>query len=158
MNVPSIGGVNPAGAVAAMFGAGSSGNVSNVGSGVLPGTDGAGAIAGSDLSGLSNAYRNQVLGSDASTLTNGIGGVPDVTGTQQTAGGQAFGSILDGLQNVANLDSTASTAAINASTGSLNDISDYVIAANQAQVATELTTTLRDKALDSFNEIMRMSL
>ncbi len=35
---------------------------------------------------------------------------------------------------------------------------DYVIAATQAQLATQLTTTVRNKALDAFNEIMRMPL
>ena len=40
----------------------------------------------------------------------------------------------------------------------LTDVHDYVIAATQAQLATELTTTVRNKALDAFNEIMRMPL
>ena len=33
---------------------------------------------------------------------------------------------------------------------------DYVIAATQAELTTELTVTLRNKALEAFNEIMRM--
>jgi flagellar hook-basal body complex protein FliE len=73
--------------------------------------------------------------------------------------GADFGSMVgNGLQHVENLDQMASTKAIAAATGDLNDVHDYVIAATEAQTATELTTTLRNKAMDSFNQIMGMSL
>jgi flagellar hook-basal body complex protein FliE len=66
--------------------------------------------------------------------------------------------IGEGLKRVEGLDITASTKAVQAATGDLTDVHDYVIAAQEAQTATELTTTLRNKALESFNEIMRMPL
>jgi flagellar hook-basal body complex protein FliE len=45
-----------------------------------------------------------------------------------------------------------------AATGDLQDVHDYVIAATSMQTATELTTTVRNKALEAFSEIMRMQL
>ena len=43
-----------------------------------------------------------------------------------------------------------------AATGDLSAIHDYTLAATEAQVATQLTVAVRNKALDAFNEIMRM--
>ena len=73
--------------------------------------------------------------------------------------GDSFGKALgQGLQQVENLDTTAQTKAIGAATGDLSDVHDYVIAAVQAQTAVELTTTLRNKALESFQQIIGMQL
>ena len=75
------------------------------------------------------------------------------------ARGDSFGALIsNGIGSVESLNQNAQTQAVRAATGDLTDIQDYVIAANKAQIATELTTTLRNKALDSFNEIMRMPL
>ena len=70
-----------------------------------------------------------------------------------------FGNlVVDSLGKVESLDRTAQSKAIQAATGDLTDVHDYVIAATEAQTATELTTTMRNKALEAFNEIMRMPL
>jgi flagellar hook-basal body complex protein FliE len=75
-----------------------------------------------------------------------------------TRGADFAQAIGNGLQQLEGLDRTAADSAIKAATGDLTDVHDYVIAATQAQVATELTTTIRNKALEAFNEIMRMPL
>jgi flagellar hook-basal body complex protein FliE len=118
---------------------------------------GAIGAGGVNLSQLAQMYQQQV------TSGNGTGAA---TSAATTAPGQAaatrgadFASALgNGLQQVENLDKTAASKAVQAATGDLTDVHDYVIAASQAQTATELTTTLRNKALDSFNDIMRMPL
>ena len=70
-----------------------------------------------------------------------------------------FGQVVgNGLSSLESLDRTASTKAVQAATGDLTDVHDYVIAATKMQTATELTTTVRNKALEAFNEIMRMPL
>jgi flagellar hook-basal body complex protein FliE len=117
------------------------------------GDTGAGAV---NLSQLAELYRQQV--------TAGVG--DDSSAAATTAPGKAaavrsadFASMIgDGLNQVSSLDNTAASKAIQAATGNLTDVHDYVIAATQAQTAVELTTTLRNKAMDSFNEIMRMPL
>ncbi len=73
--------------------------------------------------------------------------------------GADFASAIgDGLTALESLDRTAATRAVQAATGDLNDVHDYVIAATSLQTATELTTTVRNKALEAFSEIMRMPL
>jgi flagellar hook-basal body complex protein FliE len=113
------------------------------------------AIAGVGAMGVSQLaqlYQQQVT---AGTPVGGDSTAARAAGTRGTEFTQAIG---DGLQQLETLDRTAATKATEAATGSLRDVSDYVIAATQAQTATELTTTVRNKALDAFNEIMRMPL
>ena len=111
---------------------------------------GVGAV---NLGQLAQIYRTQVAG--------GVQGTGATAGTDAAAAtrGADFGNVVkNGLQNLEQLDKTAQGKAIQAATGDLTDIHDYVIAATQAQTATELTTTVRNKALEAFNEIMRMPL
>jgi flagellar hook-basal body complex protein FliE len=113
--------------------------------------------SGMDLSKLAELYQQQVLeaGTDRASAVAGSSAVDPAASIR----GADFASMIgDGLRRVEGLDLTASTKAIQAATGDLTDVHDYVIAAQEAQVATELTTTLRNKALESFNEIMRMPL
>lgn len=122
---------------------------------------GIGGIGGGiNLSQLAEAYRAQVAsaGSKATDAANvaATGSAPAQAAANRSA--DFASAIGNGLNQVENLDRTAAGKAIQAATGDLNDIHDYVIAATQAQVATELTTTVRNKALEAFNEIMRMPL
>ena len=43
-------------------------------------------------------------------------------------------------------------------TGQLTDIQDYMIAANKAEIATQLTVAVRNKAVEAFNQIMNMQV
>jgi flagellar hook-basal body complex protein FliE len=126
---------------------------------------GVGGVGGVNLSQLAQLYRQQVL--SGNTTGGGVAGAAASTGVAGAAadGGTAaargadFGrSISDGLNRVEDLDRSAANKATQAATGDLKDVQDYVITAMQAQTATELTTTVRNKALDAFNEVMRMPL
>lgn len=78
-------------------------------------------------------------------------------GAAVSTGGAQFASALGhGLESLQQSQSTADDLAVQAATGDLTDVHDFMIASTQAQLATELTVTLRNKALDAFNEIMRM--
>jgi flagellar hook-basal body complex protein FliE len=71
--------------------------------------------------------------------------------------GESFAAALGrGLENVQQLQSSADGLAVQAATGDLQDVHDYTIAATKAQLATELTVAVRNKAVESFNDIMRM--
>lgn len=70
-----------------------------------------------------------------------------------------FGTLLSqGIENLQGLHDRADQLAVQAATGDLNAIHDYTITATEAGVATQLTTAVRNKALEAFQEIMRMSI
>jgi flagellar hook-basal body complex protein FliE len=115
-----------------------------------------GGVGGVNLAQLTQTYRQQVVGgADGAARVAAAGGVDPGTAARGADFADAIGR---GLQQVDALDRSAASKAVQAATGDLTDIHDYVIAATQAQTATELTTTVRNKALDAFNEIMRMPL
>ncbi len=91
---------------------------------------------------------------------SGVGGVTglDAAGPAGAAGSsEAFGTKLtQGLEEVQALHGKADDMAVQAATGDLTDVHDYMIAASKASTATQLTVALRNKALEAFSEIMRM--
>jgi flagellar hook-basal body complex protein FliE len=131
---------------------------------------GVGGVGGVDLGQLAQLYRQQVLSGDPSAGASASAGVGGGSASAQVGATAAAGAtagtpgtdfattIGDGLRQVENLDRSAAGKATLAATGDLKDVQDYVITAMRAQTATELTTTVRNKALDAFNEIMRMPL
>lgn len=71
--------------------------------------------------------------------------------------GTGFAAILAGaVDTVQSTSSTSKELAIKAVTGDLKDIHNATIASTQAAVVLELTAAVRNKAVDAFNEIMRM--
>jgi flagellar hook-basal body complex protein FliE len=122
-----------------------------------------GGVGGVNLSQLAALYRQQVAdGAAAQSVAGRAGAGQGAQGAQAAAAADRSASFTDaigqGLNQVDALDRTAADQAVKAATGDLTDVHDYVIAATQAQVATELTTTVRNKALEAFNDIMRMPL
>jgi flagellar hook-basal body complex protein FliE len=78
-------------------------------------------------------------------------------GAGTSSSGADFGAVLtQGLQRLQQVQDTADDLAVQAATGRLTDVHDYMIAATEASLATSLTVAVRNKALESFNEIMRM--
>ena len=93
------------------------------------------------------------------TGTFPVTGLANSAGTQATtpSSGASFDNVLSGIDQLQQAQSTADNLAIQAVTGQLDDIHDYTIAAAKAALQTELTAAIRNKAVDAFNEIMRMS-
>jgi flagellar hook-basal body complex protein FliE len=85
---------------------------------------------------------------------------PSPTPTPATqAAGQAFGDmVLDGLDRLEAVQDKADQLSVQAATGSLENIHDYTLAATEASVTTQLTVAVRNRALEAFNEIMRMPI
>jgi flagellar hook-basal body complex protein FliE len=87
---------------------------------------------------------------------NGVSGAATAA-TPEAA--QSFGDLVaSGLDNVQQAQSSADSLAQQAATGDLTDLHDYMIASTQAQLATDLTVSVRNKAVEAFNEIMRMQV
>jgi len=74
-------------------------------------------------------------------------------GATDGAFASTLASSVDSLQA---MQSKSSDLAIKAVTGNLSDVHDYTIAATESAVAMELTATVRNRAVEAFNEIMRM--
>jgi flagellar hook-basal body complex protein FliE len=71
----------------------------------------------------------------------------------------SFSDVLQGyLKNVDNTIKESSTLTTKAVTGEIDNIHDVTIASQKAKLALELTVTIRDKAVESYQEIMRMQL
>ena len=87
--------------------------------------------------------------------------LPPVSATTASTGAAKAdfgGMVSQGLEKLQSLQSTSDQLAVQATTGDLTDIHDYMIAANEATVATQLTVAVRNKAVEAFTEIMRMQM
>jgi flagellar hook-basal body complex protein FliE len=103
------------------------------------------------ISGFTPYAAPQVGSTESTPLSTGT---KDVTGS-----GKAFGSmVLDGLDRLERVQDTSDQLAVKAATGDLTAIHDYTIAATEANVTTQLTVAVRNKAVEAFNEIMRMQV
>lgn len=83
------------------------------------------------------------------------GGLNRATGTSD----KSFGQLLsDAVDNVNTLQKQAVQASTDLATGKIEDISQVVIAAEKATVALQLTIQIRNKVLESYQEMMRMQV
>ncbi len=96
---------------------------------------------------------------------SGIAGVPAITQPFPTTAvsnaaspsSSAFGSVLtSAVENLQSVQQTSSQLAVAAVTGDLTDIHRATIASTRAAVTLELVSTVRNKGVEAFNEIMRM--
>jgi flagellar hook-basal body complex protein FliE len=75
------------------------------------------------------------------------------------AGASGFGqSLTKALEGLQALQTNADNLAVQAATGDLTNVHDYMIAATEASLATELTVAVRNKAVEAFNQIMNMAV
>jgi flagellar hook-basal body complex protein FliE len=97
----------------------------------------------------------------------GVGGVEAVkglkglTGTDETTATEGpnadFTSLLaKGLESVQASQAKADDLAVKVADGTLADPAQYTMAANEAALGFQLTLAVRNKAVEAFQEIMRM--
>jgi flagellar hook-basal body complex protein FliE len=109
----------------------------------LPATGQVGWTGGAGAAGAGGA-----AGADVATGAAGaVAGAPHF--------GQSLVKALDGLQGA---QTKADGLAVQAATGDLTNVHDYMIAATELSLATELTVAVRNKAVESFNSIMSMGI
>lgn len=73
--------------------------------------------------------------------------------------GTSFASMLaDQLDAVSAAQNKADNLAVQAATGDLQSIQDFTIASTEAQLLTQLTVNVRNRAVEAFNDIMRMQV
>lgn len=83
------------------------------------------------------------------------GAAGGATNAAQAGSGSSFAA---GLQQVADLQATADQAATKVATGDAADIHQFMAAASKASLAMELTVAVRDKAVEAYQEVMRMQV
>jgi flagellar hook-basal body complex protein FliE len=106
----------------------------------------------SPISGVTSA----LAGISGLTGTTGIAGATG-TSAAQSSSGSDFASILaSSVDQLQATQTNADSLATQAATGDLTDVHDYMIASNEASLATEMTVTIKNQAVGAFNEIMRM--
>lgn len=110
-----------------------------------------------------NGASNSVPATDISgMLTQGIGALGGGSATSAVqaptnADGSTFADVLTAsIGQLQGLQKTSDTMATQAATGDLQDVHDYMIAASEARLATEAVVTIKNKAVEAFNDIMRM--
>lgn len=111
-----------------------------------------GPISSSLTSAMAGAMPSAVAGAAATT--------PAIqrmtTAGAQASSGDFAASLAGAVDHLQQLQSTSNQLAVQAVTGNLDDIHNATIAATRAEVTLELASTVRNKAVDAFNEIMRM--
>jgi len=87
--------------------------------------------------------------------------VPSVPSTPSigSTGGSGFsGSLAGAVDQLQAVQARSDTLAVQASTGQLANPHDYLLASTEASLSLQLTVAVRNKALEAFNEIMRMPI
>jgi len=109
----------------------------------------------SPISGISFAM--PTIGLAGITDVAGVSGIAASSSTGSTSGASAFAPALAVQLHSRNAGQrTADSLALAASTGDLQDAHDYMIASNEARLATDTVVTLKNSAIAAFTEIMRM--
>lgn len=90
-------------------------------------------------------------------------GVSEATGADAIgAGGDVaggFGNLFtDSLKQASNAQSASDTLTADAITNGTGDLTGVMAAMTEAQLSTQLTVALRNKAVEAFNDVMRMQL
>ena len=85
-------------------------------------------------------------------------GRPQPSTPAGTTTGPTQASFAEGLAAVEGLAGAEKAAATGLATGSLTDVHAYTVAAAKSSLAVEMTTAVRNRAVDAFQEIMRMQV
>lgn len=92
-----------------------------------------------------------------------VGGLANLTATQATTSttatsatsGQSFASVLDSV-NGAGMQ--ADQMATQLATGQLSDVATFMSASTKAELAVSMAVAVRNRAVDAYQEIMRMQV
>ena len=99
------------------------------------------------------------LSSLPASVTAGLFAPAKTSDASDTAAGPSFGQMLQSaLGQVSGLQDHAAQMTTAFAQGKTGDIHSVMIASEQATMALQLTTQIRNKAVDAYQEVMRMSM
>ena len=103
-------------------------------------------------------FSGQVGWTGAAAPAGATTALPEATAAAAN-GSQGFGhSLTHALESLQASQAKADGLAVQAATGDLTNVHDYMIAATEASLATQLTVAVRNKAVEAFNQIMNMAV
>lgn len=79
-------------------------------------------------------------------------------GAASPSGGSFADTLTKAIDDVANSNAEVDRLSVQAATGDLRAAHDLTIAASEAQLLTQLTVEVRNRAVEAFNDIMRMQV
>ncbi len=91
-------------------------------------------------------------------LVGGIGELTGRTKTSETSSSLFKDIFQDAIQNVRDTQADLEDKQYLLATGQLDDVHTVPIAAAKAQLSVELLVQLRNKAVEAYNELMRISI
>lgn len=100
-------------------------------------------------------------GFDAAAGAGRVGtpGSPQVGGADRIGGGQDFGETLrKGIEAVSNAEHSADEVAQSIATGGPAEIHDLMVATSKASLSVDLLVQVRNRAVEAYQEIMRMQV
>lgn len=90
--------------------------------------------------------------------TNTLPRVPAQQAAEKNGAASFSSALMNAAQQVNSLQLNAADQARNFVLGQSSDIHSVMIASQKATVALELTTQVRNKVLDAYQEVMRMTM
>lgn len=93
-----------------------------------------------------------------------IGGMPTFpqlgeVGVRNTPAPSGFGELLsNSLHEISAMEQRADAMAVDIATGGSTKVHEMMIATTESALAVDLLVAVRDRALEAYNEIMRMQL
>jgi flagellar hook-basal body complex protein FliE len=105
------------------------------------------------------AIANGVTGvAGVSGISNDLGGVGSVSGSG-SGGGGGFGSMLtDAISSLNDSQNAASSDSVALATGKATDVTSVVTDVEKANLEMQLAVQVRNKAVDAYEELMRMQI
>jgi flagellar hook-basal body complex protein FliE len=91
-------------------------------------------------------------------IVTGVGATPFVPPAVSSPSGASPSAFTESLNSVTKLTGSADQLAEGVATGSLTDVHQFTAAAAKAQLGVELTVALRNRAVEAYQEIMRMQV
>jgi flagellar hook-basal body complex protein FliE len=97
-----------------------------------------------------------VGGVDALTRVTEMGAATGPQAANGTSGTDFAGILSQGLESVQASQTKAADLAVQVANGTLADPAQYTMASTEAALGLQLTMAIRNKAVEAFQEIMRM--
>jgi flagellar hook-basal body complex protein FliE len=95
---------------------------------------------------------------NSTSATSSVNSAAGTSGGAQKAATDFSKFLTDALDQVNALQKNADNASIQLAAGNVQDLSTVMIALQKANLSLSLAVSVRDKAVNAYNEIMRMQM